>query len=568
MLRPTSPTLGVLALFALSCSGEVSGQVVGGAAGSGGVAASGGTAGSAASPGGGSGGSGATDPGTRGVAASTRLARLTHRQYANTVRDLFGVTEDATSGFAPDALNGFAFDTSVDLHVDARLGPQYRESAEGLAERAVSDTALFERVVGCAASDTACADSFIRNFGLRAFRRPLVDAEVVRFRALFDQGATLVASGDAFRDGVRVVVEAMLQSPQFLYRTELGSAADSNELIALGGYEVASRLSYLIWDSMPDAALFELAAAGALGTPEAVKAAAERMLAEPRALEKKLSFHEQAFQFGRFSRIAPDSDTYPGLPDDLVDRVQLASRRYVEEVVRNGGGLREFLTAPYAFADAELAPLYGRSVEAGLARLDFATGERRGFLMQIGFLASNAYAIKTDPIHRGLFVLRHLLCRDIADPPAGASETPLPEVDVPPATTREEVTLLTSQATCLGCHLEINAPGFAFESFDAVGGARDTENGVAVDTSGELAIDGQHFAFANAGELVERLADSAEARACYAAHYLEFAHGRDLAPQDSTTRDALAAPLSVDEIVVGIAMSDAFRLRPVNEVGP
>lgn len=561
--------LTVVALLALACSGEVNGTTIGGgAAGSGGVGASGGMAGSAASPGGGSGGSGATDPGTRSVAASTRVARLTHRQYANTVRDLFGIDDDVTSGFAPDALNGFAFDTSVDLRVDARLGPQYRASAEALAERAVSETALFERIVGCSTSDAACADSFIRGFGLRAFRRPLVEAEVTRFRALFDQGAALVASGDAFRDGVRVVVEALLQSPQFLYRAELGSAADSNGLIALDGYEVASRLSYLIWDSMPDAALFELAGAGALGTPEAVRVAAERMLAEPRALEKKLSFHEQAFQFGRFSRIAPDSDTYQGLPADLVDRVQLASRRYIEEVLRNGGGLRELLTAPYAFADAELAPIYGRSVEGGLARLDFTAGERKGFLMQIGFLASNAYAIKTDPIHRGLFVLRHLLCRDIADPPAGASETPLPETDVPPATTREEVTLLTSQPTCLGCHLEINAPGFAFESFDAVGGARVTENGAAVDTSGELDIDGRTFAFADAGELVERLADSAEARNCYAAHYLEFAHGRDLAPQDTATRDALSAPLSADEVVVGIATSDAFRLRPVNEGGP
>lgn len=502
------------------------------------------------------------------MAASTRVPRLTHRQYENTVRDLFGIVDDVTAGFAPDALNGFAFDTSIDLRVDARLGPQYRATAEALAERAVNEPAVFERVVGCAPSESACADSFIRGFGLRAFRRPLAEAELTRFRALFDQGATLVQSGDAFRDGVRVVVEAMLQSPRFLYRAELSSAPDADELIALDGYETASRLSYLIWDSMPDTALFELAAAGALATPEAVQAAAERMLAEPRALEKKLSFHEQAFQFGRFSRIAPDPGEYPGLPADFVDRVRAASRRYLEEVVQSGGGLRELLTAPYAFADAELAPLYGRSVEGGLTRLDFADGERKGFLMQVGFLASNAYAIKTDPIHRGLFVLRHLMCRDIDDPPPGASQTSLPETEVPPATTREEVTLLTSQPTCLGCHLQINAPGFAFESFDAVGGARDTENGVAVDTAGELDIDGQNFAFADASALVDRLADSAEARNCYAAHYIEFAHGRDFAPQDAATRDALATPLSADEIVVRIAMSDAFRVRPVNEVGP
>jgi hypothetical protein len=555
----------VLAFAVSSCTTEVSGPAgVGGASGTGG---SGGTAGSAASSGGGTGGSGATDPGTRGVAASTRVARLTHRQYANTVRDLFGIADDVTSGFAPDALNGFAFDTSVDLRVDARLGPQYRTAAEALAERSVSEPSVFERVVGCVPSDASCADAFIRGFGLRAFRRPLADADVARFRALFDQGAALIASGDAFRDGVRVVVEAMLQTPQFLYRAELESTAGADELIALDGYEIASRLSYLIWDSMPDAALFELAASGGLGTPEAVQTAAERMLSEPRALEKKLSFHEQALSFSRFARITPDPETYPGLPVDFVDRVRLSSRRYVEEVVQNGGGLRELLTAPYAFADSALAPLYGRSVGGGLERIDFTAGERKGYLMQVGFLASHAYAIKTDPIHRGLFVLRDVLCREIQDPPPGASQTELPAGETPP-TTRDEVTLLTSGPTCLGCHIDINAPGFAFEGFDAVGAARTTENGVAVDTSGELVIDGENFVFADAAALVERLAGSVEAQGCYAARYLEFAHGRDLAPQDAATRTALTGPYSADNLVMRIATSEAFRMRPVNEVGP
>jgi hypothetical protein len=502
------------------------------------------------------------------VAASTRIARLTHRQYTNTVRDLFGITDDAAAGFAPDALNGFAFDTSIDLRVDARLGPQYRASAEALAERSVSEAPLFERVVGCAPAEAGCADAFIRSFGLRVFRRPLSEIEVTRLRALFDQGVTLVASGDAFRDGVRMVVEAMLQAPQFVYRTELAAAADESGLVALDGFEIASRLSYVIWDSMPDGPLFELAAASALATPAQVRAAAERMLADPKALEKKISFHEQAFQFGRFSKIAPDPGTYPGLPGDLVDRVRLASRRYVQEVVVTGGGLREFLTAPYAFADSALAPLYGRSGSAELARIEFEPSERKGFLMQVGFLASNAYAIKTDPIHRGLFVLRDVLCREIQDPPPGATDTPPPVIDPPPATTREEIALLTGQPSCLGCHIEINAPGFAFESFDATGSARSMENGVPVDTAGEFELDGQVFTFTNAHGLVDRLADSAEARSCYATHFIEFAHGRDLAPQDDATRAALSAPLSVDRILAAITETDAFRLRPVNEVGP
>ena len=148
--------------------------------------------------------------------------------------------------------------------------------------------------------------------------------------------------------------------------------------------------------------------------------------------------------------------------------------------------------------------------------------------MQLGFLASHAYAIKTDPIHRGLFVLRELLCRDIPDPPPGATETPPPETDEPIETTREEISLLTGQDLCVGCHIDINAPGFAFESFDAVGAARALENDVPVDTTGELTLDGSVVTFANAGELVEALAQSSEARACYAGKWLSFAYGRRL----------------------------------------
>lgn len=577
--------LWAVAALALGCSGEVGegtfdASQVGnepGSGGTGGAAAPsrGGRAGSAATGGAGApsvpgppSGAGAPPVAPSDTSNLTRVARLTHEQYANIVSELFGISDGPSNEFAPDALNGFAFDTSVDYQVDARLGPQYRAGAEQLAERAVTDDAIYGRLVSCDETVASCSGEFIAGFGERAFRRPLAAAESQRFQALFARGEELVASGNAFRDGVRLVVEAMLQSPQFLYRTELGNQLGSDGQIALDDWEVASRLSFLIWNSMPDAELFAAARGGALRTPDAVAETVQRLLADPRATRKLVGFHEQAWQFGRFAKIAPDQRAYPDAPSDLPTRAGDASRRFVEEVIGTGGGLEQFLTAPYAFADSELAPLYGKTVTGGLARIDFENGERQGFLMQVGFLASNAYAVKTDPIHRGLFVLRDLLCRTIGDPPAGASMTPPPPGPAP-KTTREEVTQLTEQSGCGACHALINPPGFAFEGFNAIGQARSDENGNALDTSGKLTLDGAEASFADARALVQALSTSQDARSCYARKWLSFAYGHDLGASDEAAVQALAAsPRSVLDLVASIGISPAMLKRFPNEVGP
>lgn len=495
------------------------------------------------------------------VARETRLTRLTHRQYEHTIQDLFGIQEELDLTFAPDALNGFGYDTSNDFRVDARLGPQYRAMAEGLAERAVTDAAVFGRIVSCEVTQPSCADEFIASFGERAFRRPLDAAEASSFRALFDLAGGLLGSGDAFKDGVQLSVEAMLQSPQFLYRTDASVQPSADGRILLSDFEVASRLSYFLYDSMPDAELFEAARSGQLHTAEQIEGAARRMLTEPRVLDKLVSFHEQAWQFGRFSRISPDRATYPNVPNGFVSSVRLSAELFVEDVIANGGGLTELLTSPYAFVDAGLAPLYGLSAPTspGYQRIDFSGNERRGLLMQVGFLASNAYSIRTDPIHRGLFVIRDLLCRQVPDPPPGAAQTPLPETDEPIETTREEISLLTGQSYCPTCHSQINPPGFAFEGFDAVGQVRPTENGVAVDTAATMLLDGAQVSFAGPTALVDLLSRSEEAHLCYASRWIEFAHGRRLAEEDVPVWERIGSEsLPIADIVAALVTSPQF----------
>lgn len=500
--------------------------------------------------------------------AVTRVARLTHAQYNSTVQDLLGISDTPADAFAPDALNGFAFDTSVDLEVDARLGPQYRAAAEALAERAVSEDAVFDRIVPCSAEEADCSDEFIAGFGQRAFRRPLSEDERTAFAELFEKGPSLVASGDDFKDGVQLVVEAMLQAPQFLYRTELSEEPNADGMIALDSWEVATRLSYFLHGSMPTEELFEQASADELGSADEVASAIQALLESERATAQLVSFHAQAWDFGRYSRIAPDKGKFPEVPDDIVDSTRLASERFVQEVITNGGGFAEFLTAPYAFADAGLAGLYGVDAPSSMTRIELNPEERKGYLMQVGFLASHAYAVATDPIHRGLFVVRQLLCRDIPDPPAGASMTPLPETDEPIETTREEIELLTGQAGCFTCHSQINPPGFALEGFDAVGQVRTTENDVGVDTSGTISLDDTDISFSGPVELVDALAESQEARACYASKWLEFAYGRFLGAADQVTALELATtPLSVHELVARVGTTEAFVHRKRNEVG-
>ncbi|HWO11772.1 MAG TPA: DUF1592 domain-containing protein [Polyangiaceae bacterium] len=499
---------------------------------------------------------------------NTRLVRLSHVQYANTLRALLGVDETPEGGFAPDALNGFKFDTSNDLRVDPRLGPQYRVAAEELAAQVAGDASALARVVPCEPGAEGCAGEFIASFGERAFRRPLAAEESARFRALFDLGATLGEGQDAFAAGVALVIEAMLQAPQFLYRVEVSQGAVGDGRTALDDWEVASRLSYFIYDSMPDDALFERARQGELHTPEQVGAEVARMLADPRAVAKLGSFHEQVWQVGRYAKIAPDPDLFPGLPEDLVDRLRESQHRFVESVIEDGGGLRELLTAPYAFVDPALGSLYDADVSGddGLTRVEFADGERKGFMMQAGFLASNAYSRKTDPIHRGVFIQRDVLCRAIPDPPAGAAQTPLPETDEPIETTRQEISLLTGQSYCPTCHSMINEPGFSFEGFDAVGRARERENDVEVDTTGSITLDGEAVTFSGAGELVEALASSDEAARCYTGRWLEFAYGRALTAGDDALWERLGGTqLGVRELIEALATSSEFLSRDVSE---
>jgi hypothetical protein len=504
-----------------------------------------------------------------GVAVTSRARRLTQREYTRTVGALLGIDAgDAAQEFPEElpTLDGYFALGALD--VGDRLTAELRTSAESLAARAVADAAAYTSLVGCTPAEAGCRDQFITAFGRRAYRRPLSEAEQARFQSLFDSGAEFAVDGDTFRAGVQLVVEAALQSPNFLYRVERGSGTVEPEGERISGYDAASRLSFLIWGQGPDAELLDAAESGALSTSDGISAHAERLALDPRARERVLDFHSRWLALDALPGASKDAAAFPDYSPELVTSMHAEVERFVEDIALNGdGALISLFTAPYGFADARLAALYGLpgTFGAELTRVDYGPDSpRAGLLTQAGFLSNHSSSNNgTSPILRGVFVLRRLLCQAIPDPPPNAQSTQPPPSPVPLVTTRDYYAWKTSMDACQGCHTFINPVGFAFEDFDGIGRHRTTEADAPIDASGVLQLSGEALVFEGGKQLATALAASPEAQACYARNWLRYAWGRADTESDLRTltqlRLGLADPAyGVRDVLLEIARSTAF----------
>lgn len=504
------------------------------------------------------------------LAVTTRLPRLTHRQYDATVRDLLGVDVGASVEFLRDPdFAGYDNDEEA-LKVTGRLARDYRRAAEALAEIASDNGTIVARLVPCDrfADPEGCARTFVQSFVGKAYRRPLDEEEVTRYLALFARGALVGDGPDAFVEGVQLVVEAALQSPNFLYRVERSEAIGDDGNVALDGWEIASRLSYMLWGTMPDDALFAAADAGELQTPEQVRAQALRMLEDPRAEDVVADFHDQWLQLDGVQDLSRDPALLPDFGPDTVAGMRLETDMFVRYVVfEMDGGLRDLLTAPIAFPNDALAPIYGLAGTGNPVpeRVDLDPEERAGLLTQPSFLATHAAFRETSPIQRGVFLHRQILCTDLPDPPANVNRDPS-SYQGEARTTRERVEGFTSPAECQVCHAVINPPGFAFEGFDAVGRRRLEDNGVPVDTTGTLELASGSMPFDDAVDLVHVLAEADEVRRCYARNWFRYARARTPDRGDSCDIDHLADVLeangsSVKDLLVEITQTRGFLVR-------
>jgi hypothetical protein len=442
------------------------------------------------------------------------------------------------------------------------------------------DPAILARVVPADAPDDPAAKkaAFIESFGLRAFRRPLTDDEVATFSAKFDEGATLDTTHDAFTAGVGLVVESMLQSPFFLYRAELSSdVSPDDELIHLTGYEVASKLSYTLWNTMPDDGLFAAAADGELDTPAGVEAKIDEMLADPRAADVLVSFHHQLYQADQYPQMpAKDPGVYPDFDPAIAADMEKELDLFVKHtVVDQPGGLKELLTSTTTFVNSRLAAIYGLDASKyttdEFEQVELDPAQRSGLLTRAGFLAWKGRATQPDTILRGVFVNRLVLCQKLGDPPPAAAGAMLGNEQ----TDRERVEKLTGKGSCgETCHGTFIDPiGYAFEGYDAIGQFRTTDNGQPIDASATFPFDGKPASFDGPSELATLIAASQQANECYAKYWLEYAYGRDAVSYDTDEVDRIAALSrgggSVHDIVVELLTSQSFLTRnPSEEAQP
>lgn len=502
-------------------------------------------------------------------ASALAVRRLTKAEYGNTVRDLLGVTESPASSFAADD-DKLPYKTyALGLNVTPILAEQYSAAATKLAAEVSKQVSS---LAPCAADatgavETACAEAFIASFGKRAYRRPLAADEIARFSALFsaERARSTYAGGGSF------VAEAMLQSPYFLYKSELGNGVGIDRVLT--PYEVASEVSYLVTGSMPDAELFKAADANALTTPEQIEAHVRRLLKATTFAPTLRGFVEQWVGIRDVTDLisAPkDTTLFPSFDANLRASAAAEADGFVDAVLTEGNGsLTALFGANWSYANDALAQHYGLPAgSSGLTpqKVDLPVTERAGILTGAAFLASIAKPGDSFPILRGKILRTKVLCGTLAPPPANLMvQPPAPSTAL---TTRERFAAHSQDPVCSGCHRVIDPLGFGFENYDAVGKFRSMENGKPIDASGAIVdlapeLNGP---FNGGVEFAHKIGPSQVLQQCATREFFRWAAGRLEAGTESCALGAMSRGLTtaspdIRELVVAFARTYGFTLR-------
>jgi hypothetical protein len=518
---------------------------------------------------------GATGANGGALCASTEitrapLRRLTRFEYANTVRDLLGVDPSPANDLPVDEVtDGFNNNAAV-LTVSPLHAEKYVLVAEALAKSAVQNLPALSACDSASKGEEACALAFARSFGRRAFRRPTAAEDEQLLMLAYNAGRT----GGSYAEGIEVMIRAALQSAHFLYRLETLTPADANQQrVPLGPYELATRLSYLLWASGPDDALLDMAARGELESRPKLAAKAREMLKAPRGRAAIADFFKQWIGTSRLDIITKSSSSFPAYSPALREAMARELPAFVEHVLWSGDRkLNTLLTAPVGFVSGPLAQLYGVAAPGGQAEPSMvmlpANQGRAGILTQAGFAAVQAHPDQTSPVLRGKFIRTKLLCQPPPPPPPDVDIT-VPEVGEA-ATARERLSAhLSAGSSCMGCHQLMDPIGLAFENFDAIGQYREQEGGRPIDVSGAIhgaADPSLGGTFSGVRELAAKLAGSDQVRDCVATQWFRFGFGRSEAATDAcslaTLQDTFAsADGDLVELLVGMTQTDAFWYR-------
>lgn len=500
---------------------------------------------------------------------SSPVRRLTNSEYENTVRDLLGGNIPSLPEQPSDAVLEGSFENDAQSlgPSDVRIA-RYETAAMNLGEHAVNDSNARNRVLPCETADADCAWQFVESFGKRAFRRPLTEAELTRWFDFFDSQRTSID----FDAAVQLTVAAMLQTPQFLYRLESEGSPASGDQQELSQHELASRLSYLLWETMPDEQLMQAAEAGELATDAQLEEQARRMLSDERARDAVRNFHRQWLYLDRVLDEDKISELFPMWGSQARASAKEEALRFIESVFLEGGTVEELFTSNVAYVDNVMSELYDiPEPSEPWAQVELDPTERAGLLSRIAFLAGFAHEANGSPPLRGVFVMERLLCEPPPSPPANA-DTSAPQADPEqgPMTNRDLFEERVAPSACQGCHVRIDGFGFGFENYDAAGMFRTEDNGLPVDASGFANGIGNDDGYEGAVELQNLLGESDVVRDCVAKQWFTYANGRPMEPADTCQVEAIQAEFEDNggdlvELLVSIVTRPEFRLRSKGE---
>lgn len=488
---------------------------------------------------------------------------LTRVQYINSAADLLGLPVEAvTARVEIEDAGSRKFQPGVFL--TSGQTEAYVHTAEALATYAVTNA--LTKLVRCDLAQAPCVDGIIAGWGARAFHRPLEADQRRDLRALFDAG---VASTGLPATGVEWLLTGILQAPEFVYQNAVRPALVASEgVVPLDDYDIAARLAFFLWNGLPDADLDGAAAKGALRSDDQIAEQVRRMLGNARSRRSIEDFYRTWAHLDNLDRLSREAREFTPVLAQALKRSFLAG---INELYGTGdGNLRTLLEGRSFFVNDVLSNLYGptRMTGGSLRAAELDPSQRRGVLTHPALMTVLARPDGSDPITRGVWIRRELLCQDLPPPPPGV-DTNLPTLR-PGLSTRQRLQQHASDAACRACHNLIDPVGFGFESYDGIGRFRARDQGVAVDASGEVVGGGDvEGKFRDTSELIARLAPSNTLRDCLAETWLEHALMRDLEPKEACTvapvKQRLRSNGDLRALLADIALSAPFRSRSVTK---
>lgn len=502
------------------------------------------------------------------------IHRLNRNEYNRTIHDLTGLDYQPADDFPADNV-GSGFDNIAEvLSLPPLLMEKYLDAAEQIVKRVYDDQGLRSKLIFVQPDDSRDAATSTRevlgHFARRAFRRPIHDDELDRLAALANEGR---AAGLDYEASLLLPIQAILVSPNFLFRIEIDDANDTAPRL-LNDYELASRLSYFLWSTMPDDRLFELADQRQLGQPEVLEAEVLRMLADEKAEALIENFAGQWLELRNVAKVEPDPDRFPSFNDQLRDDMRRETELFFAGIVHEDRDVMELVDADYTYLNERLAQHYGIAEVEGeqFRKVSLSDQRRGGILTHASILTLTSNPTRTSPVKRGKWILENLLGAPPPPPPAGVQELMEGEQAELLGTLRERMQQHREDPSCAVCHRKMDALGFGFENFDAVGAWRDQDGQFEIDPSGELP---GGVKFDGPAELRQILKDDLQADFlnCLTEKMLTYALGRGLESFDRCAVEQIVKNLQEDHnrfssLVLNVVTSEPFRMRGYSEDRP